>query len=99
MLLNRQGIRKTINRSTNVHNALTEQKMKQLCPILVAYQLYSHVLTGFCCSWMGTVATGTVFMSNGASAGSFRYAAKARSRPTTDTLRAKNDSQGISYEN
>ena len=35
------------------------------------------------------MAIGTVFISNGELVGSFKYAARARSNPTTDTFNAK----------
>jgi len=44
---------------------------------------------------MGTVAIGTVFISNGWSVGSFKYAANALSRPTIETLSAR---QKFNYE-
>ena len=46
------------------------------------------VLTDFC-SFIGTVAMGTVLISNGLSVGSFKYPANARSNPTIETLKAK----------
>ena len=40
------------------------------------------------CSCRGTVAKGTIFISNGKLVGSLRYAASALSKPTTDTFNA-----------
>ena len=44
-------------------------------------------LVGFC-SWIGAVEIGTVFKSNAFSDTLPRYAARARSRPTTETFKA-----------